>query len=131
MRLGQSHVNVFMKKGVMGNNESNPIRSLSRGGIWDITLLQVANEMLPRKWGVPKNSLCIGETIFINVLYYASRIKGGAWVQGKKHWQLCLPLQKNQGQNYLNKLYALKWMVQIHLQEKKIIKSLHVRWTRP
>jgi hypothetical protein len=49
MRLGQSHVNVFMKKGVMGNNESNPIRSLSRGGIWDITLLQVANEMLPRK----------------------------------------------------------------------------------
>ncbi len=47
MRLGQSHVKAFMKKGVMGNNRSNASRSLSRGRLWDITPLQVANEMLP------------------------------------------------------------------------------------
>jgi hypothetical protein len=49
MRLGQSHVRVFMKRGFMGNNESNASTNLSRGGLWDITPLQVANEMLPRK----------------------------------------------------------------------------------
>ncbi len=49
MRLGQSHVKAFMKKGVMGNIRSNANVSLSRGGLWDISPLQVANEMLPRK----------------------------------------------------------------------------------
>lgn len=40
-------------------------------------------------------------------------------------------LRKNQGQNYLSMLYALKWMVQIPLWENFfVIRKLYVTWTQ-